>query len=454
MDKDPSARTRTTSRRAFLLGASTVPLIAQKKRAAQPASVLTIVASDVGAWMLGCYRNREIQTPNIDKLARGGLHFPLAYAASATPAASRATLFTGRTPAQDGFEDSTPPPGFTTELLLSDILAGHGYRCGYAGRWMLGSDDTAQHHFDYWCTLAGGAETYQNPRMSLNGKVVEQNGYTADLITQAATRFLQDQQPDKPFFLVASYLNARWPYQEQPEKDIGLYASTRFDTIGWEPAAPNARASKENLRDIVSSIRKCAAAVTALDDQIPVLLGKLQERGLRDNTLILFVSDSGSLLGRHGLWGDGAASDPINMYEEVIRVPMIWNWPGRVPTEASRPEVVSTYDVLPTLCDALEVPAPQSRNLCGRSFLPLLTGAGMPKKQPWRNLVFAQSQNTAMARDARYKLVTRNGGKGPNELYDVRVDPREKTNQYANPQFVTVSDRLAQGLDAWLRRYK
>src|SRR5690606_29798294 len=113
------------------------------------------------------------------------------------------------------------------------------------------------------------------------------------------------------------------------------------------------------LADIVASIRKGAAAVTAFDDQVPVLLGKLNERGLRDNTLIVLTAASGCLLGRHGLWSDGHASNPANMYEEVTATPMIWNWRGKSPVEAARPELASACDFLPTICEAAGVAAPQ-----------------------------------------------------------------------------------------------
>jgi len=123
--------------------------------------------------------------------------------------------------------------------------------------------------------------------------------------------------------------------------------------MGREPASLNAAAGdKDMLKDVIGSLRKCAAATSALDAQIPLLLSKLHDRGLRENTLIVFCSSNGSLLGRHGLWGDGSASDPVNMYEEVVRVPMIWNWPGRVPVESVRNELVSCYDVVPSMCEA------------------------------------------------------------------------------------------------------
>jgi arylsulfatase A-like enzyme len=140
------------------------------------------------------------------------------------------------------------------------------------------------------------------------------------------------------------------------------------------------------------------------------------------------------------------------MYEEVVKVPMIWSWPGRVPVQASRSELVSFYDVMPTLCEATGTNLPD-RNLCGRSFLPIVEGRLPNKKQPWPNLIFGHLRNTDMARDNRYKLVSRNDGTGPGELYDEIADPREKVNQYANPQFVTVRDRLASQLARWKQKY-
>jgi arylsulfatase A-like enzyme len=289
--------------------------------------------------------------------------------------------------------------------------------------------------------------------MSLNGKVIQEKGYLADLITGKALQFLDQQTPDRPFFLTVSHFNPHVPYDGHPAKYYEMYAKTNFETFGWEPAAPHALREKELLKDLVGNLRKCAAATTALDDQIPPLLARLDQRGLRDNTLIIFTGDNGFLLGRHGLWSKGLASDPINMYEEVVQTPMIWNWRGKTPVEAARPELVSFYDLLPTLCEATGAPLPQGRNLCGRSYLALATNKPLPKKEPWRNLVFGEFRNTCMVRDTRYKLVSRNEGQGPNELFDLRADPREKTNHYGNPQFTSVREALTRALEGWRKKY-
>ncbi|MGB9611901.1 MAG: sulfatase family protein, partial [Bryobacteraceae bacterium] len=169
--------------------------------------------------------------------------------------------------------------------------------------------------------------------------------------------------------------------------------------------------------------------------------------GLFDNTLFIFTSSHGALLGRHGLWGDGRASRPVNLYEEVIHVPMIWSWPGRVPTHNVRPELVSLYDLLPAVGEAAGAGASKEPQACSRSFLPVVMNRPLPKKNPWPDIVFAQLEDAVMARDKYYKLIVRGDGRG--ELYDIRKDPRERNNVYGDPGFSTVRAGLEKKLEAW-----
>jgi len=453
--------------RRQVLATAAAPLFAQKRPAAPRPNIVLIVADDLASWMLGCYGNREIRTPNIDNLARGGVRFLNNFVVTPICSASRATLFTGRVPRQHGIHDfltanpiaqppqgqAAPPASFARETMISDLLAGAGYDCGYVGKWHMGSDENPGHGYRFSYTMSGGSRAYQNPEMHLNGKPVQHQGYLTDLKTQHALQFLDQQKADRPFFLTLSYLNPHTPYDGHPQKYYDMYAGVNFETTGWEPPAPHALREKGLLKDTVGNLRKCAASVTALDDQIPMIQRKLREQGLHHNTLIVFTGDNGFLLGRHGLWSKGLASDPINMYEEVMQTPMIWNWAGKSPVEATRPELVSFYDVMPSLCEAAGVDVPAGGNLCGRSYLNLATGKPLPKNQAWPTTVFGHFRNTEMARDNRYKVVVRNNGDGPNELFDLRMDPREKTNQYDNPQFITVRDRLRRELDVWRKKY-
>ncbi len=457
----------TYSRREFLMTGA-APLMAQRTAEGKRPNILLIIADDLAAWMCGCYGNKEIRTPNIDLLARLGLRMLNAFVVTPVCSPSRATLFTGRTPMQHGIHDflteapvdeppqgqKEPPASFAGEIMISDLLAAAGYHCGYVGKWHMGNDQSPGHGYSYTYTMLGGSSSYQNPTMSRNGKLVKETGYLTELMTQAAVEFMDQQKPGRPFFLALSYLNPHTPYEGHPQKYYELYAKTNFETIGWEPAAPNALREKEMLDDVVGNLRRCAASVTALDDQIPILLQRLRDKKLWTETLIVFTGDNGYLLGRHGLWSKGLASDPINMYDEVMQVPLIFSWPGEIPVEATRPHLFSAYDLLPTLCQAARVAPPMDRNLCGRSFFYPMTGLPLPKHEPeWPGTVFGYYRNTQMARDNRFKLIIRNNGEGPNELYNLRTDPRERRNEYDNAGFLTVRDRLRKELDEWVEKY-
>ena len=140
------------------------------------------------------------------------------------------------------------------------------------------------------------------------------------------------------------------------------------------------------------------------------------------------------------------------MYDEAVATPMIWSWPGHVPAQGVRPEMVSAYDLVPTLCELLAA-APPAGNLCGRSYGPLVTGKPLPKKHPWRTTVCAHIDDTDMAREERYKLVLRAQGMGPNELYDLSADERENVNQYDNQRYLTVRNTLAGELSKWQQQF-
>ena len=362
------------SRRHFLWGAVAAPALAATKKQAAPErpNILIAVADGVGAYMLGCYANTEIRTPNIDRLAQTGVRFSNAFASS--PVA---------------------PEGHAHETVLSGALAAAGYNRG------------------------SGAD------------------------------FLDAQTPAKPFFMTLA-----WPNPSNVplvQKDLDQYAKTSFEAMGWEPAAPNAT-HKEMLRDVPGNLRKYAAGISALDGQLAALYTKLQQRNLWENTLIIFTSSHGFLAGHHGLWGDGTASDPVNMYEEVERVPLIWTWPSRFPPQTVRNDVVASYDLLPTLCELTAIATPAAASRDGQSYLNFVYGRRLPKKQSWHDVVFARLRNTEMARDDRYKLILRDQGKGANELYDEATDAVEKINQYDNPQYVSVRDRLTAALAAWRGR--
>ena len=318
----------------------------------------------------------------------------------------------------------------------------------------MGRDEQPGHGLQYTYTMSGGSGSYRDPEMFLNGKSVREQGYLADLMTRRSCDFLDQQTANKPFFLTAAYLNPHTPYEGHPQKYYDMYSKTIFDSFGWEHAAPNALREKNMLTDIVGNLRKCAASAAALDDQIPVLLRKLRERQLLDNTIVVFTGDNGYLLGRHGLWSKRSrVRSDQHMYEEVMGHPCCGVGPDIFRLKQRGPDLISFYDFVPTICDITGSCASSRAETSRAALTPRWRRTSpLPKKQPWHQTVFGHFRNTEMVRNTRYKLIIRNDGTGPNELWDIANDPREKTNQYENARFITIRDQLHKELDAWKKR--
>jgi arylsulfatase A len=391
------------SRRTFFFGSLALPAFAartgKKKLEVNRPGILLILADELPTFMLGSFGNRQVRTTNLDTLAQMGMRFTNHFACAPAAVAGRNTLLTGCTPMQLGDAGALS----AADVPLAKILGAAGYPC--------------------------------------------QEG---DF--KAALEFLDGQSAGKPFFFTLNCPSLRPPYDNVPQQYLDMYAREPFD--GYAPDLPAAGAAdgKEMLRNILGNVRKAAAGVTALDDNVKTVLDKLRARGLTNSTLVVFTSAAGGLWGRHGLWDSAGASDPPNMYDEAVATPMFWSWPGHIPAVAHRPELVSAYDFVPSVCDLLSLEVPQ-RNLCGRSYTALVQVKELPKKSPWRMTVCAHSGNTDMSREPRYKLVSRNDAKGPNELYDLVTDPTEKENQAENQQYLTIHKELADILDKWKKDY-
>jgi len=267
----------------------------------------------------------------------------------------------------------------------------------------------------------------------------------------SAGAFISKQTAAKQFFLTVTSSKLTAPYEGVAQKYHDLYATAAFEGYVPDPPNPNARAGKEMLSDIRGNVKKFAAALSEFDSEVDSAIAAIKRAGLLDNTLIVFSSTCGALLGRHGLWDSGDASDPVNMYDESIATPLLWSWAGRVPALATQVELVSAYDFVPTILDAFEIAAP--KGLCGRSYKLMATGKPLPKKQRWRTTVCGNYHNTDMAREQRYKLVLRDGGKGPNELYDLSADPHEHVSQAENDQYASIRTKLSGEIAKWKSQY-
>jgi hypothetical protein len=135
--------------------------------------------------------------------------------------------------------------------MISDALSAAGYNCGYVGKWHMGEDATPGHGYKFTYTMGTGR--YQDPVMYRNGQKVEEKGYLTELMTSQACRFIDEQKAGAPFFLAASYFNPHVPYDGHPQKYYDMYAGTKFDSVDYAPAAPNALREKDLLQDTLGA---------------------------------------------------------------------------------------------------------------------------------------------------------------------------------------------------------
>jgi arylsulfatase A-like enzyme len=384
-------------------------------------NIVFILADDLG-WADVGYHGSEIQTPNLDRLAREGVRFNRHYVmATCTP--TRVGLMTGRYPSRYGvtapaygkiFDDDT--------ITLAEALRRGGYTTSISGKWHMGSPpdwtprkygfDSSYGYFHgqvdpYVHDYKTGVRTWHR-----NDQYVDEKGHATDLITTEAVRVIESKH-DRPFFLYVAFSVPHHPLNEPPEW------VSRYEGRIQEP-----------------SRRWYAASVTHMDDGIGRIVAALDRQGLRRNTLIMFSSDNGgqkdwvskteyrgryadkphTVLGNnlplHGWKGE--------LYEGGIRVPALANWPG-VLAPGQRDLPIHIVDWMPTLC-ALTGCSPE-RDLAwdGSNLWPAIRGdvvAAEPRSLYWK------TPNAAAVRRGDWKLIVGKGGRG-GQLYDVASDPYE-----------------------------
>ena len=187
-----------------------------------------------------------------------------------------------------------------------------------------------------------------------------------------------------------------------------------------------------------------------MDMDVGRILGRIEDLGLREDTLIIFTSDNGFSCGHHGFWGKGNGTFPLNMYENSIKVPLIISHPGRIAAGKATDALVSGYDFMPTLLEYLALPPPQGQNLPGQSFLPLLRGESEGGRHSV--VVYDEYGPTRMIRTREWKYVHRYPY-GPHELYDLVNDPDERHNLIDEPAQRGRIKQMTQRLSDWFARF-
>ncbi len=190
------------------------------------------------------------------------------------------------------------------------------------------------------------------------------------------------------------------------------------------------------------------AACSGVDRGVGRIVSRLDKLKLSENTLVIYTSDQGFCCGHHGLWAKGNASNPRNIYDTSLQVPLIAWQPGRIKAGAISDALFASYDLVPTVLEYLGLPPSPARNLPGHSFAPLLRNEAFDPP----TAVFAEYGRARMIRTADWKLIHRADG-GPHELYDLVNDPAEEKNLADVPEYRPQLKKLRQCIFDWFDRY-
>jgi arylsulfatase A-like enzyme len=462
---------RRTGRAGVLAAVIALAAAAPALAAADPLNVLFLSVDDLRP-ELGTYGAPAV-TPNIDRLARGGMRFDRAFTAIATCAASRASLLTGTYPPTTGVFTMEPTLNQANPDLvtLPRIFRDAGYEAVEVGKFAHVPEDTP----DAWSRprimpdwnppeyLAPGNGKWtgdsEPPRGPLGEAAnVPDGAYVDGRIARRAIDELRRLR-ERPFFLAVGFIRPHLPfncparywelYQRRASLPPGLEGLERVHPLEWHDNYELAmytggkRIGDARQRFLIHGYRACVSYVDAL---IGTLLDELERLGLADRTLVVLWGDHGWHLGEHGIWGKNTALDPS------LRIPLIVRGPG-VPAGASTRAFVETVDILPTLAELAGLPIPEQVE--GTSFVPLFSDP----ERVWKRAVFGwrrravREAETVRTEDFRFvRWVNRRNDRGEIqsvELYDHRVDPREYVNVVREPKYAVAVQRLNWMLDAW-----
>ncbi len=417
MDRRDFLRTSALAVSGMWLGGS-VSSATARQRGGRP-NIVLIVSDDQGYADSSCYEHpKEVDTPNIDRLAAEGVRLTNGYASGCVCAPTRAGLLTGRYQQRFGFY--TAPDSRigmpVTEITLADVLRKEGYATAVTGKWHLGLEPEyrpLKRGFDeFYGFLGHGAHDYfelgitdEYTSIYRNDKPINDTGYLTNNLAREAVSFIE-RHKDRPFFLYLPFNAVHYPLQALP-KHI-----ERFNT-------------GDKNRDIYLAMLVC------MDEAVGKVLEALGKTGADNNTLIIFFSDNGGA--RQNLACNGILRDfKHSLYEGGIRVPYIVRWPDKLPKGTVCDEPVISLDVMPTVCAAVGVELPGDRVYDGRNMLPVLRG---PAKGPLHEALFWDDGEDQWAvRAGRWKLVSR---KGALELFNLDADTSEKNDlKDQNPETV------------------
>ncbi|CAN5910274.1 sulfatase [soil metagenome] len=399
-------------------------LALQEEGPGRPPNIVFVMADDLGWADLACYGNRFHETPNLDRLAAGGMRFTDAYAACPVCSPTRASIVSGQYQARFGLTDFLPghwrpfarlevpdnAPRLPPEIVtVAESLRSAGYATGHFGKWHLGGGPSAPEAqgFERSVEVSGG---YFAPALRSTPPIeIEPGTPRPDFLTGQAIDFLEEHR-DRPVFIHLSYHSVHIPLAATAERIEKYQNKQPF------PGYPIHPVYAAMLEDLDASVGRLVEAIDRL--------------GITEQTLLIFFSDNGGLYRGRGNPEVITSNHPLrgekgSLYEGGIRVPMIVRWPGRVEPGSMSAEPVTSVDFYPTFLDAAGAGPDVSRQepLDGESLLPILTGSGTLERPAiyWHYPHYHHWVPAGAIRSGKYKL-HESFEDGSIELYDLETD--------------------------------
>ncbi len=429
--------------------------------AAEKPNVVFILSDDHRADLMSCAGHEFMKTPTLDSIAANGVRFENAFVTSPLCTPSRAGFLSGMYPERTGAprinEKSCSFLEFTR--MFPEYLHEAGYQTAYVGKFHLGEGSIPKKGFDHWASWDWVGDP-EDLTIYINGTPRPTQGFADDRISGLAAEYIKTEtKKDEPFFLYVGLKSPHLPYH-YPERLEHAYDGVTIPTPSsyhedWEITGKRGLlGSQINIHTFGVGIpywktwdhyiKSYYRSALSIDESVKTVLDALNEKGLLDDTLVIYTSDHGYNNGEHAL------TEKHYAYEHVMRVPMLVQYPRGIRAGGVNDELVINLDIAPTLLDFCGVPVPETMD--GRSWKPLLTGTSdAPLREDFFFSLSCRDQplfksHTAV-RTGRFKLIhfdTLDHW----ELYDLKNDPEEMVNEVNNPDFadnvVHLKKRLAE----------
>lgn len=428
---------------------------------AQHPNILFIMADDQPTWTFGAMNSVNTNTPNLDRLASQGVLIRNGYATAGLCSPTRASVLTGRYSSEVGVGDLVERSEGLTEGIATwpRVLREAGYHTALVGKWHLGmklpKDMPTANGYEEFAGFLDYGRVSRDPTVLIDNMPVTFKGqYTSDVLTDLAIGYL-DKFKDGPFAISLHYW-APHPNHALPEGFVLPYNDRTWlpmmqeDLAPWQDTPvqlPNPDFPNLDKPRVDRMIREFYASVHSIDRNLGRLLQHLEDLGLAENTIVIYSSDQGFMVGHHGLWSKGPGwwittdrrdpkgiytdifenqPNPVrqNLFQDTIHVPCVVRWPAGLKAGTQTDALFSQIDWFPTILAMTGTQAPADAVLRGHNYLPIMQG----KKIAWDNTAFAQHQQLRSFQNADWKLVRDFAEIGRDELYNLQDDPNETHN--------------------------